>query len=135
MRDPVGVASLAMVLFSLALLSGQPSPAVAQTASTCRQVEVLGVRLRRVDLYTLRGEYDRTVARGDLGGVSSATQCDAAPDFLRVEVDGARWLVRRSALQFPPSIDLPSCSGSQHDSGESRNASSSGAGPEACSSN
>lgn len=135
MREPINVAICAMALLSWALLTGQPTPAVAQTANSCRQVAVNGVRLRRVDLYTLRGEYDRTVARDDLGAISAATQCDAAPDFLRVEVGGARWLVRRSALELPPSIDLPPCAANQHESGESRNASSSGLGGAACRSN
>lgn len=98
-------------------------------------MEVVSVRLRRVDLYSLRGEYDRTVGRNDLGAISAATECDAAPDFLRVEVGGGRWLVRRSALELAASIELPLCADNLHDSGESRNASSSGLGGAACRSN
>lgn len=131
MREPIGLAIFAALLAWTVLLAS-PAPAVAQTASSCRQIAVNGVRLRRVDLYTLRGEYSRTVARDELGAISSATQCDAAPEYLRIEAGGARWLVRRSALDLPSSIELPPCAANRHESGENRNASSSGLGGAVC---
>jgi hypothetical protein len=99
----------------------------------CRAVEIEQVRHRRVELFDLQGTPVTVVSRRELGDIGRAIECPGTPNFLGIEADGRRWLVRRAALQVRgPDLNLPVCAPGEYESYMSRNASSSGAGLPPC---
>jgi hypothetical protein len=129
MRMWLGFACFAALVAAALVLAAAP----AEAQRGCQAVEVRGVRHARVELYDLSGNLVRTAPRSALTGLTSATECQAVPAFLRIEFEGQRWLVRRVALDVNSgAVELPPCAADQYASQGSRNASSSGLGGASC---
>jgi hypothetical protein len=125
--------ALAVSSAALAAVSLLQAPTAAAQRETCTTVSVASVAHRQVELFDDHGTLVTTVARDELGAVTSARDCPSTPSLLAIRVQGQRFYVRRAALRLQVAdLNRPVCAAGQFASRSVRDASSSGAGGASC---